>query len=1002
MKKVTFIFLLTMLTTSVFSQKNEQPYFQQEVNYDIQVTLIDESHTLTGVANIEYINNSPDELNEIYFHLWANAYQSQQTAFAKQQIQNGSTDFFFAEKDEMGGYEDVEFKVNGKNVVWEYDQENPDIALLQLNEKLLPGGRIEIRIPFIIKIPKYFSRLGHEKNAYYISQWYPKPAVYDRMGWHPMPYLDMGEFYSEFGKFDVKISLPENYIVASTGQLQTESEVAFLEKRVRETNKFIAKKYPRGADRSIPILDKDTFPNSSDQLKTIHFTAENVHDFAWFADKRFFVQKGRVELGQNNKVDTWAFFNLAEFHLWLDATKYLDQSIQFYSQQVGVYPYPQATAVSNPFANSGAMEYPMITLVDRMYSAEDLDVVIAHEVGHNWFYGILAFNERDYPWMDEGINSYYERMYKERYYPNSNNSFLPKKLQSKGELGIFDAIKISMQREKVHQRITTPIEEMTEMNYGLGVYDRTADILKGRIMPLKMKSFFTQWKFKHPQPEDFIKHFDLENDQAFDDLMNTTKTVDYKMISVEESDGYNLKIKNKGGIATPFHLTMILENGEEGRDIEGFVGEKTIYVKTPRNGAVKEFIIDKNRNIVDLNRKNNNIRTYGAFRKSEPFQLKFLGGMENPTRTTLSWLPALGWNNYDKTMLGVVLHNNSLTAKKFEFAIAPMYGFASGNLVGEGIVKWNAFPSSNLFQRITLSLNSKRYTYDYDWDESFYDNYLKIAPKLEFVFRKKKLISSLRHSVSFRHVNITLDKGVSNAEMNTREKENYYVNELKYTFENTNVTGPMEASLTAHQGDGFLRIFANAKQFFSYGKKNKGATLKAFAGVLPQLDDNVPIRASFTFSGITSRLGQRDYMFDENLLGRSEGRGNIEGSDDGILSQQIFNRDAGLKTLSDFGSSQDWMVSMGASTTVPGPFPVRPYVDAVIYKDFDSTEFAYSLGIAIVGIPDALEIYVPIYESAKVKEGTSYEVRDNLWKRISFLIDLNGLKKKGKEVVKFY
>ncbi len=1002
MKRSIFIFLLTILTTVIFAQKSEQPYFQQEVNYDIKVTLIDESHTLAGEAKIEYINNSPDELSEIYFHLWANAYQSQQTAFAKQQIQNGSTDFFFAKKNELGGYKEVDFKVNDKKVVWSYDAENPDITLLQLNEKLLPGERIEIQVPFVIKIPKYFSRLGHVKQAYYISQWYPKPAVYDRTGWHPMPYLDMGEFYSEFGKFDVKITLPKNYIVASTGELETESEKTFLDKRVRDTNKFIAKRYPRGTDRSIPIFDKDTFPNSSDQMKTIHFSAENVHDFAWFADKRFYVQKNRVKVGQNNNVDTWAFFNLEEFHLWLNATQYLNQSVKFYSQKVGAYPYPHATAVSNPFANSGAMEYPMITLVDRMVLPEDLDVVIAHEVGHNWFYGILAFNERDYPWMDEGINSYYERLYKKNYYPNMYQGFLPKKMESKGDLDIIELIKVSMQRENVHQPITTPISEMTEMNYGLGVYDRTADVLRNRITPLKMKNFFKEWKFKHPQPEDFIKHFDLENDQVFYDLMNTTKKVDYKILDVSESDGYDLKIKNKGSVAVQFHLSMILENGEEGRDIEGFEGTKTIHIKKPRNGAVKEFIIDKNREIVDVQRRNNNIRTSGMFRKSDPFKLKFLGGVENPTRTTLYWLPTVGWNNYDKTMLGAMLHNFDFSKKNFEFAVAPMYGFASGNLVGEGIVKWNTFPESDLFQRITLSLNSKRYTYDYDWDELFYDNYLKIAPKLELVFRKKKLISSLQHSVSFRHVNITLDKGVSNAEMNSREKENYYVNELKYTFENTNVIAPMKATLTAHQGNGFLRIFANAKQFFPYSKKNKGATIKAFAGVLPQLEDDVSIRTSFTYSGISSRIGQRDYMFDENLLGRSEGRGNVEGSDDGILSQQIFNRDAGLKTLSDFGSSQDWMVSMGASTTVPGPLPVRPYIDAVIYKDFDSTEFAYSLGIAIVGIPDALEIYVPIYESTNVTEGTSYEVRDNLWKKISFLIDLNGLKRKGKEMVKFY
>ncbi|MFK7770580.1 MAG: M1 family metallopeptidase [Saprospiraceae bacterium] len=1002
MNKPILIFLFTILTTLVFSQKNKQPYFQQEVNYDIQVTLDDKNHILSGVTKIEYINNSPDDLKEIYFHLWANAYQNQRTAFAKQQIQNGSTAFFFAKKNELGGYQEVDFLVNEKKVNWSYDEDNPDIALLQLNEKLSSGGRIEIRIPFKIKIPKYFSRLGHEKQAYYISQWYPKPAVYDRVGWHPMPYLDMGEFYAEFGKFEVKITLPKNYIVASTGQLQTETEKAFLEKRVRETNKAIAKFYPRGTDRTLPIFEKDTFPKSSDEMKTIHFTAENVHDFAWFADKRFFVQKGRVQVGRNNNVDTWAFFNLKEFHLWLNATQYLDRSVQFYSQKIGAYPYPHATAVSNPYANAGAMEYPMITLVDRMVLPEDLDVVIAHEVGHNWFYGILAFNERDFPWMDEGINSYYERLYKENFYPNFDESILPEKMKAKGQLNLMELIKVSMQRENVHQAITTPVSEMTEMNYGLGVYDRTADILKNRIPPLKMKSFFRQWKFKHPQPEDFIKHFDLENDQAFDDLMNTTKKIDYKAVSLSESNGYDLKIENKGEISEAFELTMVLEEGEEVKKIAGFEGEKTIHIDAPENGVVKEFIIDKDREILDVNRRNNNIRTSGIFKKSEPFKLKFLAGIENPTRTSLYWLPAIGWNNYDKTMLGAVLHNYDFSKKNFEFAVAPMYGFASGNIVGEGIVKWNAFPESDLFQRITLSLNSKRYTYDYDWDEAFYDNYLKIAPKLELVFRKKKLTSSLQHSISLRHVNITLDKGVSNAEMNSREKENYYVNEFKYTFENTNVTGPMKATLTAHQGDGFLRIFANAKQFFSYGKKNKGMTLKAFAGVLPQLDNNVPIRASFTFSGITSRFGQRDYMFDENLLGRSEGRGNVEGSDDGILSQQIFHRDAGLKTLSDFGSSQDWMVSLGASTTVPGPLPVRPYVDAVLFKDFDSTEFAYSLGIAIVGIPDALEIYVPIYESSLVTEGTSYEVRDNLLKRISFLIDLNNLKMKGKEMVKFY
>ncbi|HFC01409.1 MAG TPA: hypothetical protein ENJ53_11435, partial [Phaeodactylibacter sp.] len=250
MKKTILFFFWSAISTIIFSQKNNtttyQNYFQQEVNYDIEVTLDDKNHILKGVANIEYINNSPDELNEIYFHLWANAYKNQRTAFAKQKIQSGATDFFFAKKEEMGGYTQIDFSINNESANWSYDEKNIDIVLLKLNKTLLPSQSIQIRVPFEIKIPKYFSRMGHRHQAYYMAQWYPKPAVYDRTGWHPMPYLEYGEYYSEFGKYDVKITLPKNYVVAATGDLQTETEKAFLIKRVRATNKFAAKNYPVG------------------------------------------------------------------------------------------------------------------------------------------------------------------------------------------------------------------------------------------------------------------------------------------------------------------------------------------------------------------------------------------------------------------------------------------------------------------------------------------------------------------------------------------------------------------------------------------------------------------------------------------------------------------------------------------------------------------------------------------------------------------------------------
>lgn len=995
MKKIFLILFIISVGLFLFAQKDTQPYFQQEVNYNIEVSLDDVNHILVGEADIEYINNSPDELDKIYFHLWANAYKNDKTAFAKQQIKNGSTDFFFSKNTERGGYDKVDFEINGQSATWSYAEEHIDIAIISLNKKLRPNESLQIRVPFQIKIPKYFSRMGHEQQAYYISQWYPKPAVYDRAGWHPMPYLDMGEFYSEFGKYDVKITIPQNYVVASTGNLETKSEVIFLENKVRATNKFINEKYPRGADRSIPLFEKDTFPTSSSEMKTIHYTAENVHDFAWFADKRFFVQKSRVEVGPNNKVDTWAFFNKEEFDLWLNATKYIDQSVKFYSQKVGMYPYPHATAVSNPYADAGAMEYPMITLVDQMYTAKSLDVVIAHEVGHNWFYGILGFNERDYPWMDEGINSYYERQYVKNFYPDGKDDFLPKFMQAEGQLDVMEAAKVAMERENIHQAINTPIHEMTDMNYNFGVYDRAADVLKTKITPIKMKSFFKEWKFKHPQPEDFIQHFNTGSDEVFNELMNTSKKIDYKIISVSKSDGYDLKISNKNGVALPFKLSMTAGKRKHFKLIDGFVGEKIIHIPPHQEGLkIDKFIIDKDREIPDVNRKNNTIRTSGIFRKVEPLQLKFLGGIENPTRSTVYWMPALGWNDYDKTMLGVVLHNNDLLPRKFEFVVAPMYGFASKNFVGTGVVKYNLYPTSSLFQRVTLSLNAKRFTYRYDWEDKFYDDYIKIAPKLEFQFKEKDLTSTIQHRVSFRYINILRNDGLNNV-----NKNNYYVNELKYSFEDSKVTSPLNLDFTAHQGDGFVRLFANYRQFIPHKKKRKGTILKAFVGWLPQ-SDNPSALVSFTFGGITNDVSMRDYLFDETLLGRS--------SSDGIFSQQRFNRDADLKTLSSVGNSQKWMVGLGVSTSIPGPLPVRPYVDAAIYQGFDlvafeeATLFSYSSGIAIVGIPDAIEIYIPFFESNDITESLTYQIKDTFFKRISFLIDINNLQKQGKEFIKLY
>ena len=206
--KITEFFLgilVLLLNTNVLNAQDSS-YFQQKVDCKIDVELNDESHVIDGNIEIKYTNNSSDTLSFLYFHLWPNAYKHQQTAFAKQLLNHGRLDFHFSKKTERGYIDKLDFTCNNESVRWKEDFLNPDITKLNLPNPVLPGETIEIRTPFRVKIPSDFSRLAHVDQAYMMCQWYPKPAVYDNQGWHQMPYLDQGEFYSEFGDFDVSIT----------------------------------------------------------------------------------------------------------------------------------------------------------------------------------------------------------------------------------------------------------------------------------------------------------------------------------------------------------------------------------------------------------------------------------------------------------------------------------------------------------------------------------------------------------------------------------------------------------------------------------------------------------------------------------------------------------------------------------------------------------------------------------------------------------------------------
>ncbi len=980
---------IVLISCLFLSQINAQEnYFQQKVDYRIECELDDINHRLASKMDISYTNNSPDELSFIYFHIWPNAYKNNETALSKQFVDRGEDKLYFAEDEDLGYIENLDFKLDGKSLEWKYDPMHQDIVIVSLNEALKPGKTIELKIPFDLKIPASFSRLGHVETSYQMTQWYPKPAVYDHKGWHPMPYLNSGEFYSEFGNFEVQITLPKNYLVAATGTLQEADEKAWLLEEIEKSNKILE----AGTDD----ISED-FPASAKKMKTISFKAKDVHDFAWFADKRFLVQKGSVTLSNNDEIDTWAFFTGHEADLWVRAVEYLNNSVAFLSETVGNYPWPHATAVQSALSAGGGMEYPMITVIASSGNAESLDQVIEHEVGHNWFYGILAFNERDHAWMDEGINSYYEQRYMVKYYQKEMPDMLPDFIMSRTNLGLTELAYLLQSRRAKEQIANTSSNDLSEINYFLAAYMKPALVFKhlesywGTAKFDKyMQAFYEAWKFKHPYPEDlssFLENISGENlDWVFKDLLNSTKKIDYSIKRAHvESDNIGLDVVNLGEIAAPLCIAAYKDEVLQfTKWYDGFTGKR--HLDFPK-GDYDNYIIDPEFKTLEYNRKNNNLKSKAVFKTGDPIKMSFLTGSEMSDKQNIYYLPLLSVNNYDKLMLGLSLHNYGVPQTAFRFALNPMFGFGSNQLVGMGDLQLD-IPLQGTVRMISLGLGTKRFSYNYSQVYDFHDHFVKLAPRLEIKFKKKDAVRSPSQKILIRSVNIFQDYGVG-INIDTREFErqqrNYFVNQLNYNIKKKTALSKYEGNVSFEQGRGFTKFFGSFKQSYVLNKKGGGFSWRFFGGTMLSLDKTkLELSPFFRVNGIpgTGNI-QRDYLYDEYLLGRSDTRD--------FSSQQIFDRDGYLKTLANVGSSESWMLGIGLKGSIRKRIPIRPYIDFVIYPDTfsENINLVYSGGLSLSLIKNVFEVNFPLLESQLLRDSPIYQTdRTSYFSKVSFLINL--------------
>ena len=518
-----------------FQVSGQKTYWQQQISYHIDVDFNHQNHQFNLTEKITYYNNSADNLNKVFFHLYYNAFQpgsmmdvrSRTIADPDSRVLDRIQKL---NKDEIG-FQKINSVVDGNNKNLIFNEQGTILEVI-LDKPLNPGKKLKLTLSCSSQIPLQIRRTGRynkENVAYSMTQWYPKMCEYDDEGWHSNPYIGR-EFHGVWGDFDVTINIDSSFVLGGTGIIQNPNEIGYG----YENEKFKTKKY------------------YGNKLKW-HFKAEKVHDFAWAGDPFFIHEKTNLD---NGTVLHFLHKDDSLNNNWKLLQPYAKKCFEYMNKNYGEYPYKQYSIIQG---GDGGMEYPMCTLITAEGSLKGLISVTVHESIHSWFQGILGTNESKYEWMDEGFCSYAQ--YEVLNYLYDKNVLNPLLRQYKSYYRLANS--------EFQEPLSTH-SDFYNLNYVYGVnayskgsvfLNQLGYIIGSEKLKSGMKKYFDQWKFKHPTPTDFKKVMEyesnLELDWYFEQFIETVNTVDYSIFSVTEiGNKTKILIQRIGRVPMPLDISV--------------------------------------------------------------------------------------------------------------------------------------------------------------------------------------------------------------------------------------------------------------------------------------------------------------------------------------------------------------------------------------------------------------------------------------------------------------
>ncbi|KQC30707.1 M1 family metallopeptidase [Flagellimonas eckloniae] len=586
--KSTLVFFFAVFTSvSLLSAQNNTSYWQQHVDYMMDVTMDVKTYQYSGTQKLTYTNNSPDVLNRVYYHLYFNAFQpGSEMDVRLQQVKDpdgrmlneGKSRIAALSESEMGHLHVQSLTQDGTAVSF---NEEGTILVVDLVNPIPSGGKTVLDMEFKGQVPLQIRRSGRNNKegvALSMSQWYPKLSEYDFEGWHPNPYISR-EFHGVWGDFDVKLTIDKDYTVGGSGYLQNPQEI--------------------GHGYATP----ETKVKTKGKTLTWHFKAPNVHDFMWAADPDYIHDVVKMDDGPDlhfyYKNDPEIIEN------WKNLQPKTADAMRFFSKNIGKYPYDQYSVVQG---GDGGMEYAMSTLITGKRKFGSLVGVMVHEMAHSWFQHVLATNESKHEWMDEGFTTFISSL--------CMNEVMEQGLENPFE-GSYKGYYALVNSGLELPQGTHADRYATNFAYGISAYSKGSIFLsqlgyiigQDKLMET-IRKYFEDFKFKHPVPNDIKRTAEkvsgMELDWYLTDWTQTTNTIDYAIKSVD-ADGEKTKVvlERIGEMPMPLDLLIAFEGDVQETyyvPLQMMRGEKENPYPTLKRAVVEdwawahptyELIIDK-------------------------------------------------------------------------------------------------------------------------------------------------------------------------------------------------------------------------------------------------------------------------------------------------------------------------------------------------------------------------------------------------------------------------